>query len=51
MGEKRFCVKCNKDVEIVNVIPHEGYEEQILSCGDTGKRIIIPPIQETISLK
>lgn len=39
MGEKRFCVKCNKDVEIINVIRHEDYEEQILSCGHTGRRV------------
>ncbi len=50
MGEKRFCVKCNKDVEIVKVIPYEGYEEQFLSCGDTGKRIVMPTIQETIPI-
>jgi hypothetical protein len=39
MGEKRFCVVCNKDVEIDKVIPHEDYDVQILSCGHTGKRI------------
>jgi hypothetical protein len=49
MGEKRFCVTCNKDVEIDTVIPHEDYDEQILSCGHTGRRIN-RSIEETISI-
>jgi hypothetical protein len=50
MGEKRFCVNCNKDVEIEKVIPHEDYDEQILSCGHTGRRKnrSLPP--ENVSL-
>jgi hypothetical protein len=32
MGGKKFCVICGKDVEIVKVITHGNYEEQILSC-------------------
>jgi hypothetical protein len=39
MGEKRFCVICDKDVEIDKVLPHEDYDEQILSCGHFGRRI------------
>ena len=29
--EKKFCVFCNKDVEIIKVITHGNYEERILS--------------------
>ena len=31
MGVK-FCVICDKDVEIVKALRHGNYEEQILSC-------------------
>jgi hypothetical protein len=31
--EKRHCPTCIKDVEILNVLPHEDYDEHILSCG------------------
>ena len=36
MGEEKFCVICDKDVEIVKVITHGNYEEQILSCDHIG---------------
>jgi hypothetical protein len=39
MGGKKFCVICNKDVEIVKVIIHGNYEEQILSCDHIGGRL------------
>ena len=39
MGEEKFCVNCDKDVEIVKVITHGNYEEQILSCGHIGGRL------------
>jgi hypothetical protein len=39
MGEKKFCVMCNKEVEIVKVIRHGNYEEQILSCDHIGGRL------------
>ena len=32
MAEKTFCVICDKDVEIVEIIPHEIYDQQKLSC-------------------
>ena len=53
MGEKRFCVICDKDVEIDNVIPHEDYDEQILSCGHFGRRInrSMPPENKSIGEK
>ena len=38
MGEKKFCVMCNNEVEIVKVIRHGNYEEQILSCDHIGGR-------------
>jgi hypothetical protein len=39
MGEKKFCVICDNDVEIVKVIPHANYDEQILSCDHIGRRL------------
>ena len=39
MGGKKFCVICGKDVEIVKVITHGNYEEQILSCDHIGGRL------------
>jgi len=39
MGEKKFCVMCIKEVEIVKVIRHGNYEEQILSCDHIGGRL------------
>ena len=42
MGEKKFCVICDKDVEIVKVIPHGNYDEQILSCDHIRGRLRIP---------
>ena len=39
MAEKNFCVLCDKDVEIVKVIRHGNYEEQILSCDHIGGRL------------
>ncbi len=50
MGEKRFCVICDKDVEIDKVIPHEDYDEQILSCGHFGRRINISIPPEKVSI-
>ena len=41
MDKKKFCVICDKDVEIVKVITHGNYEEQILSCDHIGGRLII----------
>ena len=46
MGENKFCVFCNKDVEIRKIITHGNYEEQILSCDHIGGRLRIPPGQE-----
>lgn len=31
--EKARCITCNKIVEVVNLIPHEDYDDQIFSCG------------------
>ena len=39
MGEKKFCVICDKDVEIVKVITHGNYDEQILSCDHIGRKL------------
>ena len=42
MGEKTFCVICDKDVEIRKIITHGNYEEQILSCDHIRGRLRIP---------
>ena len=39
MSEKTFCVICDKDVEIVKVIPHGHYDEQVLSCNHIGRKL------------
>lgn len=39
MGEKRFCVHCDKDVEIIKAIRQGDEEQQELSCGHKGRRI------------
>jgi len=39
MVEKALCVICDKDIEIVKVIPHGHYDEQILSCDHVGRKI------------
>ena len=39
MGEKKFCIICDKDVEIVKVITHGNYNEQILSCDHIGRKL------------
>ena len=41
MSEKTFCVICDKDVEIVKVIPHGHYDEQVLSCNHIGRKLNI----------
>ena len=46
MNEKRLCPSCNQQVDIIGVDFHQAYEEQKLSCGHTGKKIIIPTINE-----
>lgn len=40
MGEKN-CVICDKDVEIVKVITHGHYDEQVLNCDHIGGRLKI----------
>jgi hypothetical protein len=47
MGEKKFCAICDKDVEIVKVIRHGNYEEQILSCDHIGGRITVSLLPES----
>jgi hypothetical protein len=39
MGEKKFCIICDKDVGIVKVIQHGHYDEQILSCDHIGRKL------------
>jgi hypothetical protein len=43
MGEKTFCVICDEDVEIVKIIPHGHYDEQILGCHHFGRRLNLTP--------
>lgn len=49
MGERRICFECNKEVEVVKVIPQKVYDEQVFSCGHTGK-LIKRSIEETVSI-
>ena len=39
MAEKTFCVICDKDVEIVRIVPHGAFDEQILSCQYFARRL------------
>jgi hypothetical protein len=39
MGEKTFCVICDKDVEIVKVVRHGHYDEQMPSCDHIGRKL------------
>lgn len=41
MSEKKFCILCNRDVEIRKIITHGNYEEQILTCDHIGGRLKI----------
>ena len=47
--DKRYCASCNKDVEILDVIPHEDHDEQVLSCGHTFK-FVDANASDTISI-
>ncbi len=38
MANKRYCVTCNKYVDILEATPHDYYEEQKFGCGHTGRR-------------
>ena len=42
MTEKSFCVICDKDVEIVKVVPRGHYDERILSCEHIGRKLNLP---------
>ena len=39
MDEKTFCVICEKDVDIVKVIIHGNYDNQILNCNHIGRKL------------
>jgi hypothetical protein len=39
MAEKTFCVICDKDVEIVRIIPHGACDEQKLTCQHFARRL------------
>jgi hypothetical protein len=39
MGEKTFCVLCDKDVKIRKIIIHGNYDELILSCDHIGRKL------------
>jgi hypothetical protein len=34
-----FCERCNRQVDIVNIIPSSNYDQLVFSCGDTSKVI------------
>jgi len=57
IGEKKLCVQCNKEGEVVDVKPSNGNEVQVLSCGhlmETPQSVTdaiadLPSASETIS--
>ncbi len=49
LRDKRYCASCNKDVEILDVIPLEDHDEQVLSCGHTFK-LVDANASDTISV-
>jgi len=57
IGEKKFCVQCNKEDEVVDVKPSNGNQIQVLSCGhliETPQAVYdavatLPSAYETIS--
>jgi hypothetical protein len=57
IGEKKLCVQCKKEMEVVDVKPSNGNEVQVLSCGhliETPQSVTdaiadLPSASETIS--
>jgi histidyl-tRNA synthetase len=57
IGEKKLCVQCNKEAEVVDVKPANGNEVEVLSCGhlmETPQSVYdaiaaLPSAYETIS--
>lgn len=45
-----FCEICNKQVEIINVIPSSNYDQLVFSCGDTSK-VIKRSLEKPFSLE
>jgi hypothetical protein len=39
IGQKRICTTCNEEVEIINIISHDDYDEQVFSCGHRSKYV------------
>ena len=39
MTQKTFCVIYDKDVEIVKIMRHGNYDEQILRCDHIGRKL------------
>lgn len=49
-GRTGFCEICNKQVEIVNVIPSGNHDRLVFSCGDTSK-VIKRSLEKPISIE
>jgi hypothetical protein len=39
ISQKRLCTTCNEEVEIINIISHDDYDEQVFSCGHRSKYV------------
>jgi hypothetical protein len=50
IGQTGFCEICNKQVEIINVIPHSKYDQLIFSCGDSSK-LVKRSVEEAVSIE
>jgi hypothetical protein len=49
-GRTGFCEICNKQVEIINVIPSSHYDQLVFSCGDTSK-VIKRSLEKPVSIE
>ena len=49
-GRTGFCEICNKQVEIINVIPSSKYDQLVFSCGDTSK-VIKRSLEKPVSME
>jgi hypothetical protein len=49
-GRTGFCEICNKQVEIINVIPSSNYDQLVFSCGDTSK-VIKRSLEKPVSME
>jgi hypothetical protein len=49
-GQTGFCEICNKQVEIINIIPSSNHDQLVFICGDTSK-VIKRSIEKPLSIE